>query len=401
MDTAEIGPHDAVAAAAAVRAAGESPAVARALRSSPAPVRSETEPVPVFVPRKDQIPVLDGLRAVAVLLVIWSHCSPVTGRTPLAFLNYLLQPDYLGVDIFFVLSGFLITRILLANKLRRRPVTNFLIRRLLRIFPIYYLALVVVGLLHPGRYFGWCAVYLSNFYFPFQHHPGRLPMAHTWSLAVEEHFYLFWPWIVYGLPIRKSRSVVLWGFLPLAVASAVVFIAIRQFAPGHSHFPAGRLIYMATMCRASSLALGALFAFHESWLRASLSNVRTVSACLFAAAVIILPLGEFTNTPLLPLAKMVGFSLLCGAILATTIGLRDSERWVARLLRGAVFTFVGRISYGLYLYHVPIFNQFGLVLGDQAPVHAGVLAVVATFLVATTSYYLIEQPILRLKERFE
>jgi peptidoglycan/LPS O-acetylase OafA/YrhL len=349
-----------------------------------------------FQAHKDHVPVLDGLRGIAVLLVLWSHSLVVTDRVRvLRILGYVLQPGYFGVDIFFVLSGFLITRILLSNKIRNRPVGNFLIRRFLRIFPIYYLTLLVVEAFRPGRYVAWCAVYLSNFYFAFTHISVFRPLGHTWSLAVEEHFYLIWPLLVYALSIRRSRAVALWGFIPVAILSAIVILALR------SHLPATKLIYMGTMCRASSLATGALFAFHENWLRENGQRAWTAAVVLILPAMIILPLGEFILQPLIPLLKMVGFSLLCGGVLAGVIGLRDSQLWPARLLRGAILTFVGRISYGLYLYHAPIFFALGIVKKGRPSVMITALAWVLVFTVATASFYAVERPILRLKDRFQ
>ena len=357
------------------------------------PLEVETSASVQFVPRTDHIPVLDGLRGIAVLLVLWSHLEAVTAHTPLRFVDYVLQPGYLGVDIFFVLSGFLITRILLSNRARRRPVKNFLIRRFLRIFPIYYLTVLVVGFWHPGAYVWWCAVYLSNFYLPFN--PRPVPLGHTWSLAVEEHFYLVWPWVVQKLSWRTSRAVALWGVLPVAVIAASIALAVGP------RVTMGRFIYMGTIFRASSLALGALFAFHEGWLRANTRNCWRVFGWMLLPALIILPLGEFVFEGLIPLTKMVGFSILCSAILSAALALRDASTWPARVLRSAALTFVGRISYGLYLYHAPIFNAFGLVRHGYAAAHTGAFAVLATFVVATVSFYAFEQPLLRLKERFQ
>jgi peptidoglycan/LPS O-acetylase OafA/YrhL len=348
-----------------------------------------------FSPSTDHIAVLDGLRAIAVLLVLWSHSLVVTDQLrPLRLLGYVLQPGYLGVDVFFVLSGFLITRILLANKVRRRPVGNFLMRRLLRIFPIYYLTLLVVGIVRPGPYVWWCAIYLSNFYFAFTHVSVFGPLGHTWSLAVEEHFYLIWPFAVHGLTMRQSRAVALWGFIPLALGSALVILALG------TRVPATKLIYMGTMCRASSLAVGALFAYHERWLRADGRRLWTLAAALFVPAAIILPAGEFMFDAWIPLTKMVGFSLMCGAILAAVIALRDSSLWPAARLRGGVLTFIGRISYGVYLYHAPIFVYLGVVKDGRPSVIAAGIAWATVFAVATVSFYCIERPILQLKERF-
>jgi peptidoglycan/LPS O-acetylase OafA/YrhL len=351
-----------------------------------------------FSPRRDHLVELDGLRGIAVLLVLWTHLEALTAHTPLRFVDHVLKPGYFGVDIFFVLSGFLITRILLSNKAQDRPIWHFLVRRFLRIFPIYYLTLAVVGLARPGRYLWWYTLYLSNFYLPFTH--PTPPMEHTWSLAVEEQFYLLWPWLVYGLPVQKSRAVALWGILPLAVACAVVVLAAKQYLPAWHDLPARKLIYMGSMFRAGSLGLGAVFAFHENWLRENAARVRTVSAALFIVALVIRLTGDLVLQPWGPLANLVGFSALCGAILVAVIGLHGAAVWPARVLRGPVLTFVGRISYGLYLYHFPIYGLFGLLRHQPVNVETAAAAVAVSFVVASLSFYLLEQPILRLKERF-
>src|SRR5882672_2186860 len=124
-------------------------------------------------------------------MVLWSHVPVASTPGVVRLLRSAFNPGYLGVDLFFVLSGFLITRILLADRENERPLRFFLARRALRIFPIYYLLLAVLLLAKPGQYLAWCAIYLSNFHFMFDKTPNPLP--HTWSLAIEEHFYLIWP----------------------------------------------------------------------------------------------------------------------------------------------------------------------------------------------------------------
>src|SRR5262249_43976988 len=152
---------------------------------------------------------LDGLRGIAVILVLWAHLSEENTVGWGATIKHWLSPGLVGVDIFFVLSGFLITRILIADKARGMPLKNFLIRRFLRIFPIYYLTILLVFLYAPGRYILYCAGYLGNFYFAY--HPAHLPLHHTWSLAVEEHFYLLWPFAVYRLSLPAARRATLFG----------------------------------------------------------------------------------------------------------------------------------------------------------------------------------------------
>src|SRR5262249_44746682 len=134
------------------------------------------------------LPILDGLRAVAVLLVLWAHVAPDLPGYPaaLAAARALIDPGSLGVDLFFVLSGFLITRILLAERASGHAVGWFLLRRALRILPAYWLLLGLMWCLRPGPEMPWCALYLANFWFIA--HDVWSPLKHTWSLSVEEHF---------------------------------------------------------------------------------------------------------------------------------------------------------------------------------------------------------------------
>ena len=144
--------------------------------------------------RPDHLPALDGLRALAVLLVLWTH-TPLTLQHPeLAAWSAFVQPGYLGVDVFFVLSGFLITRILLSEKARAVPLWKFMLRRAVRIFPAYYLLVGLVAAFAWTPDVPWCALYLGNVFYPAFGHAGLL--QHSWSLCVEEHFYLLWPPLV-------------------------------------------------------------------------------------------------------------------------------------------------------------------------------------------------------------
>src|SRR5690625_4685275 len=163
-----------------------------------------------FIPRLSYSPhqyvkELDGVRGVAILLVILFHCFP----SPLTGLGWI------GVDLFFVLSGFLITGILIDSKGNKRYYSNFIGRRILRIFPLYYLVLFIMLFLLPliGRGFssgsnysfylrhqGWFWSYLQNWLFSFHGFPKNLILSHFWSLGVEEQFYLVWPFLVLLLP---------------------------------------------------------------------------------------------------------------------------------------------------------------------------------------------------------
>jgi len=346
------------------------------------------------------IPELDGLRGIAALLVLWEHLP----REPLGQLltrcSIILQPGYLGVDLFFVLSGFLITRLLIADRGRKGSLPRFLIRRSLRIFPIYYLTLLVLLAVEPGRYLAWCAIYVSNFVFAIDLTAN--PMRHTWSLAVEEHFYIFWPFFVHAFLTERLRLACFW-LMGIAIALATATIVFVEAPPSPND-----LILRCTCFRILSLVAGALLAIEEKRIIAQGKRFRWIAALLIGLAVLLvggfrfLPLAESLGYEFLPVAKLVGFSMLCtGIILWTVIG-QNSHSPIRLLLRGKILGQVGRVSYGLYLYHFPVFYFFGFRDFDAAPPTIGKLAMAlaVTIFVTFASYHFIEAPILRLKDRF-
>lgn len=295
-----------------------------------------------------------------------------------------------------MLSGFLITRILLADKQAGAPLRHFLARRALRIFPIYYLTLLVVYLVSRRPDVIWSATYLSNFYQSFNFDPG--PLRTTWSLAVEEHFYLFWPLVVYRLSVRTSRRVAMGVLIPGALLCSAA--AIQFLEP----LNAGALIYRGTMFRMASLALGALLAYDEARVRRS--SIRTILAggAALLTGVTVIALGRTTAMEhWSPLIRLVGYSSVSVGTVMIVIALNGCSRLFSWLLSNPPLRYVGRISYGLYLFHYPIYFVLGLNLPRDAYTHTlivSVWAVTLTFMVASASWFLIESPILRFKTLF-
>jgi peptidoglycan/LPS O-acetylase OafA/YrhL len=368
---------------------------------------------------KHYIPALDGLRGIAVLLVLWTHIpvGVLGGYADLA--RGFVQPGYLGVDIFFVLSGFLITRILLVDKEKKFPLRYFLLRRFFRIFPIYYLTLTIFLIVHPVPGLGWCYIYVSNFYFPFN--PETNPLQHTWSLAVEEHFYLIWPLLVYVLSRGKSRAVALFGFLPIALICAVGVIlspthpATREWIlslkeEGVLHFDGWRtqLVYMGSMFRFASLALGSLFAYFEGWIHKRYKTTFVIALLSFLAAEVVAQfiyhIGPHYGFPAQwwPLVRLVCFTMVSGSIVLGTVG-ASHIKWLPNfLVNNAVLRWIGRVSYGLYLYHFPIFHLAGFhkIPPAELSLWRVSLAVAIAIGVASLSYFIIERPILNYAARF-
>jgi peptidoglycan/LPS O-acetylase OafA/YrhL len=362
---------------------------------SPPGIRAEptSEPAPARAPRREHLPSLDGLRGLAVLLVVWHHLPDSVLGPALETAKFALRPGYLGVDVFFVLSGFLITRILLVDKAAGRPLRGFLWRRFARIFPIYYLLIGVLAVWDPGGYLGWCATYTCNWLYAIDKTPS--PMEHAWSLCVEEHFYLAWPFVAYGLTAANARRVILFGIFPVAVVGALAM----AFLEPSLHVEVDGLIYRLTPFRIVSLGLGAMFAMHERALRASARKLAGWIAVLGIAGLVVIPTVLLVSHRWVGPIMLVGFALFSGSIVLVAIAANDRGGPLRELLVQPRLRWVGRISYGLYLYHVPIYFAFGVMGSDPAtpPTLARCfLAIVTAFVIAAGSYRFLERPILKL-----
>lgn len=336
------------------------------------------------------LPSLDGLRAIAVALVLWAHTpeslTAIPGLQWLSTLKRIINPGYLGVDLFFVLSGFLITRILLATREKANPLRNFYIRRSLRIFPIYYLLILLCAVIAPGIYLLAAATYTSNYVFSFDASPNLL--RHTWSLAVEEHFYLIWPLLVLKLTPALSK-IIAWIGLALAIAS--VSLHFWFLAEG----PAAELAYRASHCRFASLLMGALLSYGDfrrdrtGWIALLTIVAATAFGCLVS------PTGWKAT---LKLSLFLGASTVA---LAMLIASEQKQGRLSKIIGQPWLIEIGKLSYGIYLYHYPIFSWLGLHDTEQATsIPVWLLAVFATIAVSFLSYILVESKFLKLKGKF-
>ena len=203
---------------------------------------------------------LDGLRALAVSLVLLEHFPRIKDAELLNTLVIFIKKSglgYIGVEVFFVLSGYLITNILLSElrQKRERIIRNFYIKRALRILPVFVLTIVTCIVIFPGYNYFYPAVFLSNYYFSFD--PSPHPLRHFWSLAVEEQYYIFWPAVVVAVGLASKRYMVLFAII---ISISLCTIIVRDF-----FFPskfAQALIYRSLESRMLALTVGGMFAVY-------------------------------------------------------------------------------------------------------------------------------------------
>ena len=339
-----------------------------------------------------QLPALDGFRAVAAFLVVFYH------------LGYDNIPGGLGVLIFFVLSGFLITWLLLKENEATRSISlrYFYIRRSLRIFPAFYSYwLLFVGLsliLHKGIIWNQAvaALFYVNNYFQATHQVPATGLSDTWSLAVEEQFYLLWAPLFFLLRKRPNRQV--WVLLGL-IGLIWVHRELLQFVFGVWE----GYIYMAFDTRADHLLMGCLLAvlLRSGYLGGVWHAICSRPALSVITSILLIASVELENHFGTSYRDAVGFvvdPVLVGLLIVQAIAFRKTILW--RWLELAWMRYLGRISYSIYLYQGLVrYSVLKRVAGLPTIVQlASVVAVVV--LLATTSYFVIERPLLRLKDRF-
>jgi len=363
-------------------------------------------------------PALDGVRAIAILLVIPHNLNLIVepkGTFAYLVVSYL-DRGWIGVQLFFVLSGFLITGILLDTSDTPGYLRSFFVRRALRIFPLYYALLLFVfvflpaaGLFPPSlpRSAGtelsyW--LFFANWYGP--EHPGQGSMTHLWSLSVEEQFYLIWPFMIW----RRSPKQV--QFLCAGIAAlgfCIRFWMVQVGAPTEA-------IYQFLTSRMDALALGGaaaatmrlpLFAQQiVAWRRAisaTAFGVLLVGAALTGGYAAANPTTMSFGYTFLA----VGFALI---ILLAGCTDKDEGRGWMRFLGSPWMGRVGKYSYSMYLLHVPLHLFLGLrllqALGFERPLSLNVnivyllLGTALSYTAAAGTFRIIELRFLKLKDRF-
>jgi peptidoglycan/LPS O-acetylase OafA/YrhL len=375
--------------------------------------RERSTPIAELVGSPDRhLRALDGIRGLAVLMVLVFHIfqvEPAPAQSLLRLGYSATRFGQTGVDLFFVLSGFLITGILFDTKKTSRFFINFYGRRALRIFPLYYGVLVVFLLLLPRLVGGplthvpyvcfW--TFTSNFALTAGAEGGAL--GHFWSLAIEEQFYLVWPMVVFALSRRALMRVCI-----LSLAAAAI-LRVWVESQGISSF-------MLTLCRLDTLLLGAMVALaarsplgEKDWTRPAL----LIAVTAFMAS---LPLCLFmrgSGSAWLAAVKYPLIALFYAAFLV--LGITASPRSPSgKVLCSSLLRSLGKYSFGIYVYHPPLIGAIGYmfeILGwNRSPSGAGagfvltvkIAAILAASLgAAWLSWNLYEKQFLALKRYFE
>ncbi len=337
---------------------------------------------------------LDGLRCLSILMVLWHHtAADGFQRIPLA------QRGAEGVNLFFAISGFLITTLLLREKDRSGTIAmrKFYLRRTLRIFPLYYAVVAVqavlalAGLVHSGdEYLGnlpYYLTYTANFIVP---EPAMFALA--WSLATEEQFYLTWPWL--------ERRFGPW--VTLSILGAVVGVAaLLQLGLLGAVLPQGTLGYLLVSRIAIPILLGVMFA-HLLHRRRSFERLAPILGRRTSSSVIlILVLIHLSLDPTGWEGVHVVLIYVLFALLVTSCVMREDHH-LAPLFSLRLIADVGVVSYGIYLLHMLVYSALlrGHLFAKEQWVVAFVLTSVGAYLTAKLSWRYFEAVFLRMKDCF-
>lgn len=354
--------------------------------------------------RPPHIPALDGLRGIAILLVVFYHSYDFVKPSALG---------WLGVDIFFVLSGYLITTILIDTVGQPNFLKNFYIRRILRIFPLYYSFIFFFLIIFPllanrsivqyyidNQIYIW--TYLQNWLYAFHFPANASLLNHLWSLAVEEQFYLCWPLLILLIKKPKTLFFVMLFILILVMGMRIALILTGTIGDG-AFFP---------FTRVDGLCIGALVALlhkrHIHFLSRHMALVVTGIAGLnfifyFFNA------GRIQGYPYFFFIGYTTFTALFGLLVHEIV--MNKTPMINKPLSFAPLRFIGRISYGFYLFHWPCFVLLTPLLRKHLGPHLSLsaeaqqylfptLSVLVAFVISIISYYGFERIFLRLKKNF-
>lgn len=361
--------------------------------------------VNISSPIKPYYPGLDSLRGLAIILVIGFHNFD--------FLQ-LFKYGWIGVDLFFVLSGFLITEILIKVKSTKNWLAKFYLKRILRIFPLYYVFLIIFYFLvnsntfnYSPAYFinhqAWFWSYMQNWLFIIKYPDQYTALNHFWSLAIEEQFYTIWPIIVLIVPSFKRLLKLTFLFFSILIFLRITVWLVHPLNISYQNF--------STFTRADGLFIGCALAllkktnptFISTHALKILSSVLAVNILMLA-----LKLLFKLNFPYLSLIGYPSIAILCGLLVSANA--KKMMNYASTTRKGKVFHFFAQISYSLYIFHWPVYilffpffsNLFSTFQIDSGLTNQLLAALCATFIAIATSiltYYSLEKSFLNFKQK--
>jgi peptidoglycan/LPS O-acetylase OafA/YrhL len=350
---------------------------------------------------------LQALRGVAVLLVVASHLHTIVSTdphfidvTPLPWINQALSRGFLGVDIFFVLSGFLITSLLFkeSEKGITSKLKGFYYRRAFRILPALYALLIVSFIIalweESSLTYQWnstwgALLFISNWTFEPFFLQTQDDLGHLWSLAVEEQFYLVWPIVFFALSRRRIH----WSITTSAMAVLVLVIALHRNSLWDSQVP-WLFIYLKTETRADAILIGCIFAYIFRYVSVSPKALKTLG---YISVVLLIAIAYFYSDVKKGFLYQGGFSLvalLAGMVVLTVVVVPS---FGGSLVNSRTLIWWGQRSYGIYLWHLLVFRVFGRHEFVGSEFLRIVIAIGISLGVAELSWRVIEQPFIRIK----
>lgn len=350
---------------------------------------------------------MDGLRGIAIILVLLYH-----NFNFIEYFNY----GWLGVDLFFVLSGFLITDILLNSLNSKTYFKTFYARRVLRIFPLYYFSLIlfiwIIPAISPGlldmTYYKdhqiWFWTYLQNWPLIFKGDSGGTVLNHYWSLAIEEQYYLIWPVIILLLKKPKRIFVLCMFFL------AIVIVSRFYIWENRNDFPSYERAFLFT--RIDGILIGAMLASVYNIGQGLLRKYFTLFLLSLTAVNYIFYLIKKNQIPDFPVWGIAGFTTfsLIFAILVYEAVMKENKL-INFVLSNAILKFLGKYSYGFYIFHwpaaiifKPVFYSMGSSFFQKDSfwhlMFVGILCSLVGLLASIISYHLLEKHFLKMKKYF-
>jgi len=348
---------------------------------------------------------LDGLRAIAIIGVMVAHWH----QNSIKFELLRNLPYGTGVTLFFVISGFLITKILLdfreknasEGKSQWLSIKSFFVRRSLRIFPIYYVTIFVVYIVGYGdisEILPWLSTYTTNLYMTI-HSKYIGSFSHFWSLAVEEQFYLIWIFVIVFIPKVYLKQTILYII--------VISILLLFYFKFHTSYC---LANSLVICSMHTLGLGALIAYYVKYeydkiKRLDLTKVKTI-LLFFVLAFTLIYVYRKPDSLFSSFKDFKNPAISVIYALMVLIAIKDGYKGLMKvILENKIMIYIGRISYGLYVYHLfmnPLyFNFLNKFIGIKTTnLGYALIFFILNLLLASISWYMIEKPINNLKKHF-